>query len=129
MPAEAQQASPADGKAAAGSGGQQTTLGKRPAESGAVAPLPSNMALPNAVVQRLIKSKLPDGVMLHKDARAAFNKSTSIFILMLTTIASDISREAKRSTVTGQDVLNALKASERPPSPAGSAAWRERGPP
>lgn len=43
--------------------------------------------------------------------------------------ASDISREAKRSTVTGQDVLNALKASERPPSPAGSAAWRERGPP
>ena len=86
MPAEAQQASPADGKAAAGSGGQQTTLGKRPAESGAVAPLPSNMALPNAVVQRLIKSKLPDGVMLHKDARAAFNKSTSIFILMLTTM-------------------------------------------
>ena len=63
-----------------------SSLGKRPAESGAVAPLPSNMALPNAVVQRLIKSKLPDGVMLHKDARAAFNKSTSIFILMLTTM-------------------------------------------
>ena len=29
---------------------------------------------------------VPDGVMLHKDARAAFNKSTSIFILMLTTM-------------------------------------------
>mmetsp|Transcript_27084 Transcript_27084/g.56907 ORF Transcript_27084/g.56907 Transcript_27084/m.56907 type:complete len:149 (+) Transcript_27084:130-576(+) len=73
-----------------------------------VQPVPEDMALPASSIMRIAKGKLPDGVMINKDAKLAFSKATSIFILYLSTIASDVSKEGKRSTVTAQDVLTAL---------------------
>lgn len=58
---------------------------KRSAET-ALQPLPDAMALPNAAILRIIKSKLPEGVQLHKDAKTAFSKACSLFVLYLTTM-------------------------------------------
>jgi hypothetical protein len=52
------------------------------------APVPEEMSLPSAAVMRIVKSKLPDGVMIGKDTKAAFGKASSIFILYLTTMCA-----------------------------------------
>ena len=59
---------------------------ERPEE--AMAPVPEEMALPGAAITRIVKSKLPDGVMVGKDTRAALGKSCSIFILYITTMCA-----------------------------------------
>eukprot|EP00320_Phaeocystis_rex_P019534 CAMPEP_0119085568 /NCGR_PEP_ID=MMETSP1178-20130426/134380_1 /TAXON_ID=33656 /ORGANISM="unid sp, Strain CCMP2000" /LENGTH=173 /DNA_ID=CAMNT_0007068633 /DNA_START=52 /DNA_END=573 /DNA_ORIENTATION=+ len=74
-----------------------------------VNPVPEEMSLPSAAIQRIIKSKLPEGVMIGKEAKVAFSKASSIFILYVTTIANDLAKEARRTTVTAQDVLHALR--------------------
>ena len=112
------------------------------AEKGAdpevVNPVPEEMSLPSAAIQRIIKSKLPEGVMIGKEAKIAFSKASSIFILYVTTMcafsppppapcvvcfvfspphsrssatrsANDLAKEARRTTVTAQDVLHALR--------------------
>lgn len=84
---------------------------KRSADE-AITPVPSDMALPTSTIMRILKSKLPDGLTVHKDARIAFSKACSIFIIYLTSCASDVSKESKRVTVTGQDVIKALKELE-----------------
>lgn len=107
-----------------------------------VNPVPEEMSLPSAAIQRIIKSKLPEGVMIGKEAKIAFSKASSIFILYVTTMcafsppppapcvvclvfspphspphsrssatrsANDLAKEARRTTVTAQDVLHALR--------------------
>ena len=98
-----------------------------------VNPVPEEMSLPSAAIQRIIKSKLPEGVMIGKEAKVAFSKASSIFILYVTTMcapagpdsthdarlrpiplcpalsANDLAKEARRTTVTAQDVLHALR--------------------
>ena len=84
---------------------------ERPAEE-VIAPVPEEMSLPVAAIMRIIKAKLPDGVQIGKEAKTAFSKACSIFIMYVTTIANDLAKESKRSTVTATDVLNALKELE-----------------
>jgi len=108
----------------------ETTAGKkRDREEELMAPVPEEMALPSAAVMRIIKSKLPDHVHIGKDTKAAFGKACSIFILYITTIANDLAKESKRTTVTAQDVINALKELEFdefvPSIEACLAAYRE----
>ena len=98
-----------------------------------MAPVPDEMSLPSAAIMRIIKAKLPEGIMINKDAKAAFAKACSIFILYLTVgcvphpaplpshrlippdacpprySASDISKETRRTTINAQDVITALK--------------------
>ena len=66
----------------------ETVGQKREREDVATAPLPEEMALPSAAVMRIVKSKLPDGVMIGKDTKQAFGKASSIFILYLTTMCA-----------------------------------------
>ncbi|CAN0078201.1 unnamed protein product [Ectocarpus sp. 12 AP-2014] len=67
---------------------------------------------PQACVQRVIKSVLPDNVQIGKDAKAAFSRSAGIFIMYLTACANDFCREAKRQTISAQDVMQAIKELE-----------------
>ena len=83
---------------------------ERPAEE--LTPVPEEMSLPVAAIMRIIKAKLPDGVQIGKEAKTAFSKACSIFIMYVTTIANDLAKESKRSTVTAADVLHALKEPE-----------------
>ena len=57
-----------------------------PPEPEHVNPVPEEMSLPSAAIQRIIKSKLPEGVMIGKEAKVAFSKASSIFILYVTTM-------------------------------------------
>lgn len=67
---------------------------------------------PQACVQRVIKAVLPDNVQIGKDAKAAFSRSAGIFIMYLTACANDFCREAKRQTISAQDVMQAIKELE-----------------
>ncbi len=64
---------------------------------------------PVACVSRVIKSVLPDTMLMTKDARMAFVRATGIFIFYLTHCANDFSKDSKRHTIYTADVMNALK--------------------
>ncbi|XP_063987322.1 DNA polymerase epsilon subunit 3 [Diachasmimorpha longicaudata] len=68
-----------------------------------------DLNLPNAVVTRIIKEALPDGVTVGKEARVAVAKAASIFILYLTTAANTIAKKGNRKTISGPDVLQAME--------------------
>ncbi|XP_011313919.1 DNA polymerase epsilon subunit 3 [Fopius arisanus] len=68
-----------------------------------------DLNLPNAVVTRIIKEALPDGVTVGKEARVAVAKAASIFILYLTTTANTIAKKGNRKTISGPDVLQAME--------------------
>lgn len=68
-----------------------------------------DLNLPNAVVTRIIKESLPDGVNVGKEARAAVAKAASIFILYLTSAANTIAQKGKRKTISSVDVIQAIE--------------------
>jgi DNA polymerase epsilon subunit 3 len=63
---------------------------------------------PQACVNRMIKSVLPNNVQITKDSRAAFARAAGIYIFYLTSCANDFSRERKRQTIFPTDVMSAL---------------------
>ncbi|RNF25098.1 uncharacterized protein Tco025E_02331 [Trypanosoma conorhini] len=69
-------------------------------------------SLASGQVDRTVSAALPDGMLLSKDARVAFQKAASLFLLYLSCLAEDErSREAKkRVTLSAQDIKLALKA-------------------
>jgi DNA polymerase epsilon subunit 3 len=99
----------AAGAAASSGGASGQKRARKDIEEVPTAPVPDVLALPLAPIMRIIRSKLPDGVMVGTETKKAFGKACSLFILYLTTIASDIAKENSRSTVTGADVLAALR--------------------
>ncbi|KAJ1525283.1 hypothetical protein ONE63_010106 [Megalurothrips usitatus] len=68
-----------------------------------------DLNLPNAVVSRLIKDSLPDGVNVSKEARLALAKAASIFVLFLTSASNNVASQNNRKTISAQDVLQALQ--------------------
>lgn len=68
-----------------------------------------DLNLPNAVVTRLIKDSLPDGVNVSKEARLALAKAASIFVLFLTSASNNVANKNMRKTISAQDVLQALQ--------------------
>ncbi|KAG8037990.1 hypothetical protein G9C98_006315 [Cotesia typhae] len=68
-----------------------------------------DLNLPNAVVTRIIKEALPEGVTIGKEAKVAIAKAASIFILYLTTSANTVAKKTNRKTITGPDVLQAME--------------------
>ena len=45
---------------------------------------PEDLNLPNAVISRLVKEALGDGVNISKEARSAISKAASVFVLYCT---------------------------------------------
>lgn len=68
---------------------------------------------PLACVRRILKNSLPSSTNVGKDASAAFARASGIFIIYLTACANDFARENRRQTITANDVLAAIKVSER----------------
>ncbi|XP_023211230.1 DNA polymerase epsilon subunit 3-like [Centruroides sculpturatus] len=73
---------------------------------------PEDFNLPNAVVTRIVKEALPDGVNVSKEARAALSKAASVFVLYTTSCANNFAMKAKRKTLLGNDVLSAMEDME-----------------
>lgn len=73
---------------------------------------PEDLNLPTAVVSRIVKEALPEGVNVSKEAKAAISKAASVFVLFATSCANNFAMKAKRKTLTGQDVLAAMEDME-----------------
>ena len=73
---------------------------------------PEDLNLPNAVIMRLIKDTLPEGVAVAKEARSAIARAASVFVLFTTSSANNLAQKHKKKTVSAQDVFSALKEME-----------------
>mmetsp|Transcript_74729 Transcript_74729/g.118914 ORF Transcript_74729/g.118914 Transcript_74729/m.118914 type:complete len:115 (-) Transcript_74729:179-523(-) len=67
--------------------------------------------LPTTAVQKIIHRVNPD-VKVKKDAKQAISKAAGIFVLYLAHNANQLCKNAKRSTIQADDVLNALQEIE-----------------
>lgn len=75
--------------------------------------------LPKSQVKRIVKAKLRElytgedafkrNAAISKDALTAFAESGRVFISHVTAAAADVCRDHKRSTVTGDDILQAMR--------------------
>ncbi|XP_039200886.1 DNA polymerase epsilon subunit 3 [Crotalus tigris] len=73
---------------------------------------PEDLNLPNAVVTRIIKEALPDGVNVSKEARSAISRAASVFVLYATSCANNFARKGKRKTLNAGDVISAMEEME-----------------
>lgn len=67
-----------------------------------------DLNLPTAVVTRLIKDALPDGINIAKEARIAISKAASVFIIYLSTAAVNEAKKSKHKTMSPQNIFDAL---------------------
>ena len=65
--------------------------------------------LPVANISRLMKQTLPPSYKISREAKETMSVFVSEFILFLTSEASDRCADEKRKTITGEDLLNAMK--------------------
>ncbi|XP_042691744.1 DNA polymerase epsilon subunit 3 isoform X2 [Centrocercus urophasianus] len=73
---------------------------------------PEDLNLPNAVITRIIKEALPDGVNISKEARSAISRAASVFVLYATSCANNFAMKGKRKTLNAGDVLSAMEEME-----------------
>ncbi|TSK16241.1 DNA polymerase epsilon subunit 3 [Bagarius yarrelli] len=73
---------------------------------------PEDLNLPNAVITRIIKEALPDGVNVSKEARRAISQAASVFVLYATSCANSFALKAKRKTLNAGDVMSAMEEME-----------------
>uniref|UniRef100_T1HLF8 DNA polymerase epsilon subunit 3 n=1 Tax=Rhodnius prolixus TaxID=13249 RepID=T1HLF8_RHOPR len=71
-----------------------------------------DLNLPNAIVTRIIKECLPDGINVSKEARTAIARATSIYILFITSTANNVATQASRKIISTNDVFKALEEKE-----------------
>lgn len=67
-----------------------------------------DLNLPNASVAKIIKDAIPDSVNIGKDARTALARAAAVFVLYISSHASQEAQKANRKTMLAQDVLDAL---------------------
>uniref|UniRef100_A0A8C5R5K6 DNA polymerase epsilon subunit 3 n=1 Tax=Leptobrachium leishanense TaxID=445787 RepID=A0A8C5R5K6_9ANUR len=73
---------------------------------------PEDLNLPNAVITRIIKEALPEGVNISKEARSAISRAASVFVLYATSCANNFAMKGKRKTLNATDVLAAMEEME-----------------
>ncbi len=71
-----------------------------------------DLNLPTAVVTRLIKDALPEGINIAKEARIAISKAASVFIIYLSSAAINEAKKVKHKTMTPQNIFDALEEIE-----------------
>lgn len=98
-------------KAEDGAHAPKTTGNKRPRDEKTPTHPLDEVQLPVSSVARIVKAAIPE-VMVYKDAKAAYARAATIFILYVTAMANDICREKKRSTINAEDIMNSLKELE-----------------
>merc|ERR1712137_204153 len=70
---------------------------------------PKEEQLQKAVVNRVLKAALPDGVQVAASSKDIIQKAAGLFILHLTHSANQYCKESNRSTIQQQDVEKAIK--------------------
>ncbi|GFT27258.1 DNA polymerase epsilon subunit 3 [Nephila pilipes] len=67
------------------------------------------LSLPSAVITRILKDAIPDGINISKEARSAVARAASIFVLYTTACSSQVQATSQRKTLTIADVYSALE--------------------
>lgn len=70
---------------------------------------PEDLSLPNAVIARIMKEALPEGVIISKEARQAISKAASVFVLYCTSCANNNALQQKRKILKDVDILSAVE--------------------
>jgi DNA polymerase epsilon subunit 3 len=71
-----------------------------------------DLSFPNAVLTRLMNEALGESTTISKEARAAMSRAALTFILYISTTANQYASNAKRKTVTVQDIFKALQSNQ-----------------
>lgn len=73
-------------------------------------------SLPASIVNRVLKSALPDGVKFSKDVKKTMAQSGAIFMMFITTIAAEIAKEKqgkkKKPIISTEHIIEALEQME-----------------
>ena len=72
----------------AGAGAETKKESKKRARDPDTAPLPDELTLPQSAIMRIVKSKLPEGMLVGSDTKKAFGKACSLFILYVSTMCA-----------------------------------------
>ncbi|GFW92721.1 DNA polymerase epsilon subunit 3 [Trichonephila clavipes] len=67
------------------------------------------LALPSAVISRILKDAIPEGINISKEARTAVARAASVFVLYATACSSQVQATSQRKTLTVTDVYSALE--------------------
>ncbi|OWK11169.1 hypothetical protein Celaphus_00006804 [Cervus elaphus hippelaphus] len=73
---------------------------------------PEDLNLPNAVITRIIKEALLDGVNSSKEAQSAISRAASIFVLYATSCANNFAMKGECKTLNASDVLSTMEEME-----------------
>lgn len=68
--------------------------------------------LPNAVVGRLIKDTLPEGINASKEFRMAISRAASVFVIFLSSAATEEAVNHNVKTLTADHIFAALEETE-----------------
>lgn len=68
-----------------------------------------DLNLPNAVIGRLIKDALPDGISASKEFRTAVGRAASVFVIYLSSAATEEAKKANVKTIAPNHVFTALE--------------------
>lgn len=71
-----------------------------------------DLNLPNAVVTRIIKDALPNGISIAKEARSAIARAASIFVIYLTSQTAVHAKKQNHKSLSSDNVLDALEEIE-----------------
>ncbi|CAF1032817.1 unnamed protein product [Rotaria sordida] len=71
-----------------------------------------DLSFPNAVIARLMNEALDGSTTISKEARIAMSRAALTFILYISTTANQYASNAKRKTVTVQDIFKALQTNQ-----------------
>ncbi|CAF1497579.1 unnamed protein product [Adineta ricciae] len=71
-----------------------------------------DLSFPNAVITRLMNEALEDSPTISKEARLAMSRAALTFILYISTTANQYAANAKRKTVTVQDIFKSLQSNQ-----------------
>lgn len=68
-----------------------------------------DLNLPNASITKIVKEGIPENVNVAKDARTALARAAAVFVMYISSHASQEAHKSGRKTMLAQDVVDALR--------------------
>lgn len=68
--------------------------------------------LPNAVVTRLIKEAIPEGISISKEARRAMTRAAAVYVIFLTSTCTKLAHNQNHKTISPPNIYEALTQME-----------------
>jgi len=66
------------------------------------------VTIPPAIIRRLIRDSLPDGVLVEKESETATSRAATTFIMEVAANAASKAQGENRANITSQDIVDVL---------------------